>query len=154
MVFDIVLNVKEHQYVSVLRKPKLTSSTPKMLAYCAGSQSLTLVKANKSATSIRAHPMSGIWMLISNLTEIVYMNTLFAFIMLIMLSPFIIFFLSGDHPAGPSGNCYAPPDGCQWCCCGHRKLVSEQELLNRLSPTLSIYEVARKAKRSHYWQYY
>ena len=47
--------------------------------------------------------------LISNLTEIVYVNALFAVIMLIMLSPFI----SGDHPAGPIGNCYAPPDGCQ-----------------------------------------
>jgi len=51
--------------------------------------------------------------LISNLTEIVYVNALFAVIMLIMLSPFIILILSGDHPAGPIGNCYAPPDGCQ-----------------------------------------
>ena len=51
--------------------------------------------------------------LISNLTEIVYVNALFAVIMLIMLSPFIILTLSGDHQAGPSGNCYAPPDGCQ-----------------------------------------
>jgi hypothetical protein len=30
-----------------------------------------------------------------------------------MLAPFIILALSGDHPAGPIGNCYAPPDGCQ-----------------------------------------
>jgi membrane-anchored glycerophosphoryl diester phosphodiesterase (GDPDase) len=51
--------------------------------------------------------------LISNLTEIVYVNVLFAIIMLIMLLPFIILFLSGDHPAAPLGNCYAPPDGCQ-----------------------------------------
>jgi membrane-anchored glycerophosphoryl diester phosphodiesterase (GDPDase) len=51
--------------------------------------------------------------LISNLTEIVYVNALFALIMLIMLLPFIILFLSGDHPAAPVGNCYAPPDGCQ-----------------------------------------
>ena len=51
--------------------------------------------------------------LISNLTEIVYVNALFAFIMLTMLSPFIILILSGDHPAVPIGNCYAPPDGCQ-----------------------------------------
>ena len=51
--------------------------------------------------------------LISNLTEIVYVNALFAIIMLIMLLPFIILFLSGDHPAAPIGNCYAPPDGCQ-----------------------------------------
>ena len=51
--------------------------------------------------------------LISNLTEIVYVNALFAVIMLIMLSPFIILILSGDHPSGPIGNCYAPPDGCQ-----------------------------------------
>jgi O-antigen/teichoic acid export membrane protein len=51
--------------------------------------------------------------LISNLTEIVYVNAVFAFIMLLMLSPFIILFISGDHPAAPIGNCYAPPDGCQ-----------------------------------------
>ena len=51
--------------------------------------------------------------LINNLTEIVYVNALFAVIMLIMLSPFIIHFLSGDHPAGSIGNFYAPPDGCQ-----------------------------------------
>ena len=51
--------------------------------------------------------------LISNLTEIVYVNALFAIIMLIMLLPFITLFLSGDHPAAPLGNCYAPPDGCQ-----------------------------------------
>jgi membrane-anchored glycerophosphoryl diester phosphodiesterase (GDPDase) len=51
--------------------------------------------------------------LISNLTGIVYVNALFAIIMLIMLLPFIILFLSGDHPATPTGNCYAPPDECQ-----------------------------------------
>ena len=51
--------------------------------------------------------------LISNLTEIVYVNVLFAIIMLIMLLPYINLFLSGDHPAAPLGNCYAPPDGCQ-----------------------------------------
>ena len=51
--------------------------------------------------------------LINNLTEIVYVNALFALIMLIILSPFIILFLLGDHPAAPVGNCYAPPDGCQ-----------------------------------------
>ena len=49
----------------------------------------------------------------SNLTEIVYVNALFALIMFAMLTPFIILFLSGDHPATPIGNCYAPPDGCQ-----------------------------------------
>ena len=48
--------------------------------------------------------------LISNLTEIVYVNALFALIMLIMLSPFIILFLSGDHPAAPVGNCFSPTD--------------------------------------------
>ena len=51
--------------------------------------------------------------LINNLTEIVYVNALFALIMLIMLSPFIILFLSGDHPAAQIGNCYEPPEGCQ-----------------------------------------
>jgi membrane-anchored glycerophosphoryl diester phosphodiesterase (GDPDase) len=40
--------------------------------------------------------------LINNLTEIVYVNALFAVIMLIMLLPFIILILSGDHPAGLS----------------------------------------------------
>jgi len=30
-----------------------------------------------------------------------------------MLLPFIVLFLSGEHPAGPIGNCHAPPDGCQ-----------------------------------------
>ena len=33
--------------------------------------------------------------------------------------------------------------------CGHRKLVSVQELISRLNPTATIYEVARKAKCSH-----
>ena len=51
--------------------------------------------------------------LISNLVEIVYVNGFFALIMLIMLTPFIVLFLSGDHPAASIGNCYAPPDGCQ-----------------------------------------
>ena len=51
--------------------------------------------------------------LMSNLAEIVYVNALFVLIMLVMLAPFIILVLSGDHPAGPIGNCYAPPDGCQ-----------------------------------------
>ena len=35
------------------------------------------------------------------------------------------------------------------CRCGHRKLVSFKELINRLSPTATIYDVARKAKCSH-----
>ena len=48
--------------------------------------------------------------LINNLTEIVYLKALFGLIMLIMLSPFIILFLSGDHPAAPVGNCFSPPD--------------------------------------------
>ena len=51
--------------------------------------------------------------LISNLTEVVYVNALFAVIMFVMLSPFVILFLSGDNPAEPIGNFYAPPDGCQ-----------------------------------------
>jgi O-antigen/teichoic acid export membrane protein len=51
--------------------------------------------------------------LTNNLIEIVYVNAVFAFIMLIIISPFIILFLSGDHPAAPLGNCYAPPVGCQ-----------------------------------------
>ena len=51
--------------------------------------------------------------LINTLIEIVYVNAVFAFIMLLMLSPFIMLFLSGDHPATLIGSCYAPPDGCQ-----------------------------------------
>jgi len=43
--------------------------------------------------------------LISNLIEIVYVNALFAFIMLIMFLPFIVLFVSGEHPAAPIGNC-------------------------------------------------
>jgi len=35
------------------------------------------------------------------------------------------------------------------CRCGHSKLVSVKELIGRLSPAASIYEVARKAKCSH-----
>jgi hypothetical protein len=33
--------------------------------------------------------------------------------------------------------------------CGHRKLVSVKELISKLNPTATIYEVARKAKSSH-----
>jgi len=51
--------------------------------------------------------------LLSNLIEIVYVNAIFALVMLMLLSPFIIYFLAIDLPPGPSGNCYAPPDGCQ-----------------------------------------
>jgi hypothetical protein len=39
--------------------------------------------------------------LISNLTEIVYVNALFALIMLVMLSPFIILLLSCDVSKSP-----------------------------------------------------
>jgi hypothetical protein len=35
------------------------------------------------------------------------------------------------------------------CRYGHRTLVSIKELISRLSPTATIYEVARKAKCSH-----
>jgi len=35
------------------------------------------------------------------------------------------------------------------CRCGHQKLVSVKELIERLSPTTTIYEVARKAKCLH-----
>lgn len=35
------------------------------------------------------------------------------------------------------------------CRCGHSSLISVKELIGRLSPTSSIYEVARKAKCSH-----
>ena len=51
--------------------------------------------------------------LISNLVEIMQVNVVFALIMLIILSLLLILYLSGDHPAGPIGNCYAPPVGYQ-----------------------------------------
>ena len=35
------------------------------------------------------------------------------------------------------------------CRCGHRKLVSVKELISKLTPNATIYEVARKAKCSH-----
>ena len=35
------------------------------------------------------------------------------------------------------------------CHCGHRKLVSVKELISKLNPAVTIYEVARKAKCSH-----
>jgi len=35
------------------------------------------------------------------------------------------------------------------CHCGHSKLVSVKELIGKLSPTATIYEVASKAKCSH-----
>ena len=35
------------------------------------------------------------------------------------------------------------------CRCGHSKLLSVKELIGKLSPTTTIYEVARKAKCSH-----
>ena len=34
------------------------------------------------------------------------------------------------------------------CRCGHSKLVSVKELIGKLSPTTTIYEVAKKAKCS------
>ena len=36
------------------------------------------------------------------------------------------------------------------CHCGHRKLVSVKELITRLNPTASIYEVVRKAGTENY----
>ncbi len=35
------------------------------------------------------------------------------------------------------------------CRCGHSKLVSVKELIGRLSPAATIYDIARKAKCSH-----
>jgi hypothetical protein len=35
------------------------------------------------------------------------------------------------------------------CHCRHRKLVSVKELISKLNPAVTIYEVARKAKCSH-----
>ena len=51
--------------------------------------------------------------LVSNLIEIVYVNVLFIAMASIILVPLIALIFWSDTPMGGSGNCYAPPDGCQ-----------------------------------------
>ena len=51
--------------------------------------------------------------LLSNLIEIVYVNVLFIAMASVILVPFIALIFWSDTPMSGSGNCYAPPDGCQ-----------------------------------------
>ncbi len=98
--------------------------------------------------------------LISNLTEIVYVNALFALIMLIMLSPFIILFISGDHPSSTDWQLLCTARRVPvtqlylinkhhislFCQCGHDSAFSVQELLKRLRPDTTVNQVADKAR--------
>ena len=51
--------------------------------------------------------------LVSNLIEIVYVNVLFMAMASVILVPLIALIFWSDTPMSGSGNCYAPPDGCQ-----------------------------------------
>ena len=51
--------------------------------------------------------------LVSTLIEIVYVNVLFIAMASIIVVPLIALIFWSDTPMGGSGNCYAPPDGCQ-----------------------------------------
>jgi hypothetical protein len=51
--------------------------------------------------------------LLSNLIEIVYVNVLFMAMASVILVPLIALIFWSDTPMSGSGNCYAPPDGCQ-----------------------------------------
>ena len=52
--------------------------------------------------------------LVSNLIEIVYVNVLFMTMASVIVVPLIVLIFWSDTPISGSGNCYAPPDGCQW----------------------------------------
>ena len=51
--------------------------------------------------------------LVSTLIEIVYVNVLFIVMASIIAVPLIALIFWSDTPMSGSGNCYAPPDGCQ-----------------------------------------
>ena len=51
--------------------------------------------------------------LVSNLIEIVYVNVLFMAMASVIVAPLIALIFWSDTPMSGSGNCYAPPDGCQ-----------------------------------------
>jgi hypothetical protein len=51
--------------------------------------------------------------LASTLIEIVYVNVLFIVMASIIVVPLIALIFWSDTPMSGSGNCYAPPDGCQ-----------------------------------------
>ena len=51
--------------------------------------------------------------LVSSLIEIVYVNVLFLAVASVIVVPLITLIFWSDTPMSGSGNCYAPPDGCQ-----------------------------------------
>jgi len=51
--------------------------------------------------------------LINTLIEIVYVNVLFLAVASVIVVPLIALIFWSDTPMSGSGNCYAPPDGCQ-----------------------------------------
>ena len=51
--------------------------------------------------------------LASTLIEIVYVNVLFLAVASVIVVPLIVLIFWSDQSMGGSGNCYAPPDGCQ-----------------------------------------
>lgn len=51
--------------------------------------------------------------LASTIIEIVYVNVLFIAMASIIVVPLIALIFWSDTPMSGSGNCYAPPDGCQ-----------------------------------------
>ena len=51
--------------------------------------------------------------LLSNLIEIVCVNVLFLAFASVIVVPLLALIFWGETPMSGSGNCYAPPDGCQ-----------------------------------------
>ena len=51
--------------------------------------------------------------LVSTLIEIMYVNVLFMAMASIIFLPLLALIFWSDTPMSGSGNCYAPPDGCQ-----------------------------------------
>ena len=51
--------------------------------------------------------------LVSTLIEIVYVNVLFMAMASIIFLPLLALIFWSNTPMSGSGNCYAPPDGCQ-----------------------------------------
>ena len=51
--------------------------------------------------------------LVSTLIEIVYVTVLFMAMASIIFLPLLALIFWSDTPMSGSGNCYAPPDGCQ-----------------------------------------
>ena len=51
--------------------------------------------------------------LVSTLIEIVYVNVLFLAFASVIVVPLLALIFWGETPMSGSGNCYAPPDGCQ-----------------------------------------